>query len=532
MADVPLSEIVSLTITQNSVVIQRASYGIPLILSVNAAWAERVRVYSQTADVLADFASTSPEYLAAAAMFAQSPAPAQIMIGRAAGKPTQAYQINVGTVTVGANYKVVVSGPGITTTTVSYVPGADVAGTFLPRVTNVLTLAAHGFTTGQGPVRVSNSGGALPTGLAVDTNYWIIANTTGTFSFASSKANALALTPVALSGDGSGTQTIRIAENDVICAQLQQGLQAVVGQAYTVTQVTGAGETDYLTVTQNVAGAWVSLNADPSLLVNLQTHVEPSPALAVDLAAIQNENPNWYALYTLYNSDAYVKAAAAWVEANGKIYLPDICTSASATAAVTGGDTMDALHTLAYKRTAVTFHPDPSAMNGAAWLGARLPYDPGSENWKFANLPGVTPVSTTTTWRTNIRAKSGNIYITTAGRNIMVEGTMTDGGFIDTRRGLDFLQDDLTKSVFAVLASATKVPFTDAGIALVVNAMRASLKRSFGAGVITSAFSITFPLAASVSSTNKGLRILPNLNFSCQLQGAINKITIVGVVSV
>lgn len=531
MSDAPLSEIVTLTISQTSVVIQRASYGIPLILSVNATWAERVRIYSQTADVLVDWPSTSPEYLAAAAMFAQSPAPAQIMIGRAAGKPTQAYQINIGTVAVGANYSIGVVGQGVTTTTVSYVPGADVVGTFLPRVANVLTLAAHGFTTGQGPVRVSTAT-TLPGGLTVDTNYWLIANTAGTFSFASSKANALALTPVALSTDGAGNQTIRIAENDVICANLMQGLQAVVGNAYTVAQVTGAGETDFLTVTQNVAGAWVSLNCAPSLLVNLQTHLEPSPALAVDLATINLEQPGWYALYTLYNSDAYVKAAAAWIEANGKIYLADLCTSASATAAVSGGDTMDALRTLAYQRTAATFHPDPSQMNGAAWLGSRLPYDPGSENWKFANLPGVVPVSSTTTWRTNIRAKSGNVYVTTAGRNIMIEGTMANGGFIDTRRGLDFLQDDLAKSVFQVLASATKIPFTDAGIALVVNAMRASLKRSAAAGVITPNFSITFPLAAAVSSTNKGLRILPNLNFSAQLQGAVNHVNIIGVVSV
>ena len=531
MSDASLSEIVSLTITQDSVVIQRESFGIPLVLSVNAAWAERVRSYQSTADVLVDFAAGSPEYLAAAALFSQSPAPAQIMIGRAAGKPTQAYKISVGTVTVGANYSIDVAGPGVTATTVSYVPGADVTSTLLPRVSNALTLTAHGFTTGQGPVRVSTDT-TLPTNLAVDTDYWLISLTANTFSFASSKANALALTAVALSGDGSGNQTIRIAENDVICANLLQGLNAVVGKAYTVAQVTGAGETDYLTVTQNVAGAFVSLSADPSLLVNLQTHVEPSPALATDLAAINLEQPGWYALYTLYNSDAYVKAAAAWVESNGKIYVADLCTSASATAAVSGGDTMDALKTSGYKRTAAVFHPAPAEMNGAAWLGSRLPYDPGSETWKFANLPSVDPVSTTSTWRTNIRAKNGNVYITTAGRSIMVEGTMADGGFIDTQRGLDFLSDDLQKSVFEVLAAATKVPFTDAGIALVVNAMRASLKRAFGAGVINADFSITFPKASAVSSTNKGLRILPNLKFSATLQGAIHKVIISGVVSV
>lgn len=61
--------------------------------------------------------------------------------------------------------------------------------------TDVLTLAsgAATFVTGDGPFTVSNSGGALPGGLAASTNYWVIydPNDTDGLRLASSKAKAL-----------------------------------------------------------------------------------------------------------------------------------------------------------------------------------------------------------------------------------------------------------------------------------------------------------------------------------------------------
>lgn len=70
------------------------------------------------------------------------------------------------------------------------------------------TATAHGLQTGDGPVRVSNSGGALPTGLAAGTDYYIIRTGANTFKFAASRPLALAGTAIDLTGDGTGTQTM------------------------------------------------------------------------------------------------------------------------------------------------------------------------------------------------------------------------------------------------------------------------------------------------------------------------------------
>lgn len=534
-----ISEHVTLTITEDSVGITRAGFGTPLILSANAGFAERIRYYTDLPGLVTDgFVSTSPEYLAAQAMLSQNPRPERYAVGRAVGKPTQAYRLDVTTVAAGNVYKVTAKGQGVTATDVSYTALADL--TFVDGDitvgTDTIAEAAHGMVAGAGPFRVSNSGGALPAGLAVDTNYWIIAPTADTYKLASSKANALAGTAVDITAAaGGGTHTLRRAQNDVIAAQLVQGLNAVVGKNFTAAQVVGAGETDYLTVTGDAAGNWFSLEvANVAMLKVAQTHAEPGTTLATDLAAIELENSDWYGLVTLYNSDAYVKAAAAWAESNTKIYIADVSDSETATLATGGGDLADDLKTLAYARTAVAYHPSPANMMGAAWLGRVLPTEPGAATWKFKTLSGVAAVTSTATHRVNLRAKNANTYQTIGGKNMTWEGTTADGDFIDITRNQDWLYDDMQKGVFGVMQGADIIPLTDPGIAMVQNEVEASLDRAVTMGILSNSPApvVTVPKATAVSVSNRALRKLPDVKWSATMAGAIHKVTITGVVSV
>ena len=90
--------------------------------------------------------------------------------------------------------------------------------------TDTATVAAHGLQTGDGPLQVSNAGGALPAGLVAATNYWIIVTGVNTFKFATTFANALAGTPLNLTGDGTGVQTI----SDVLGSTVRTSLIAEV----------------------------------------------------------------------------------------------------------------------------------------------------------------------------------------------------------------------------------------------------------------------------------------------------------------
>jgi len=72
----------------------------------------------------------------------------------------------------------------------------------------LVNATAHGLKTGDGPFQLENTGGALPAGYSTLTNYWWIWRSANTGQLASSLANALAGTPVMITGDGTGTHKI------------------------------------------------------------------------------------------------------------------------------------------------------------------------------------------------------------------------------------------------------------------------------------------------------------------------------------
>ncbi len=89
----PLSDVVSIAITATTVNPTQAGFNTPMIISHTATWSERVRSYSTIAGVGSDFATTTPEYKAAAKIFAQNPSLNLVKIGRAALPPTQRWAV-------------------------------------------------------------------------------------------------------------------------------------------------------------------------------------------------------------------------------------------------------------------------------------------------------------------------------------------------------------------------------------------------------------------------------------------------------
>ncbi len=534
-----LTDYVTLSITQNTVGLTRAGFGTGLLLSYNAAWAERTRTYTQLSDVATDFPIvTGPEYLAASAYFSQSPAPTSLIIGRGALKPQKTVQLSAISPTGSALYPYLlnVKGEGVTSTQVTFTSDASptdaewaagmvtalnavvgknftadgAASPISVRGTNALVVAdiaftaaaateiftstAHGMQTGDGPVWLS-SGGAMPSGVAASTDYFVIRIDADTYYLATTRANALAGTNLLIATDGSGTLA------------------------------------DVASTTRLTTGEWFSLEI---LDVNhmKQTEVTTDPGVATDLTAITAENPDWYGLMTTYNSVLYGHAAAAYVESANKIYVLDSSDTNTVLTAVTNGDAIDDLKTNAYARTLGMYHPNPASMAAAALLGKCLPFDPGSETWAFKTLAGVPTYTMTATHRANIVARNGNGYELVAGLNMTFQGKTGDGGYLDTTRGLDWLRDDMSKAVFGALVGASKIPYTDPGIAVIESQVRGSLKRAADRGILVlSSLVVTVPTAASCSTADKTSRTLNNVKFSATLQGAIHKANIVGVVS-
>jgi len=74
--------------------------------------------------------------------------------------------------------------------------------------TSTFTATAHRLSTGNGPVRVWNSGGALPAGLSSSIDYWIIRVDADHFKLAASPSNANNGINVTITTNGTGTQSL------------------------------------------------------------------------------------------------------------------------------------------------------------------------------------------------------------------------------------------------------------------------------------------------------------------------------------
>lgn len=390
------------------------------------------------------------------------------------------------------------------------------------------TSSAHGVTSGEGPVRLTTTG-SLPTNSAVDTNYWLIAPTATSLQLATSRALALAGTAMDIADSGTGVITIQRDANDVICAQLVQGLNDVAGKNFTAAQVTGSGDTDYVTVTASAAGEWFALEVmDLASIKSTMTHADPG--VSTDLTAIELKDGDWYALDTspMGNSDAIAKAAAAWIESRDKICVLTSSDTEAATTAAGTGDTLDDLKALDYDRTAAIYHPRANEFPASAWMGRVLPITAGSETWKFKELAGVTVTDLTSTQRANVIARNANLYEQGRGAQWTAEGTACSGEFLDTIRGLDWWKDDIQVTQLQVQLDNDKVEMEDSGAAKFEAALRGSTERAQQRKVIAldPEPKFTVPRVSSLSDAQRRARNYTGLKVSARLSGAIHTVGI------
>jgi hypothetical protein len=276
------------------------------------------------------------------------------------------------------------------------------------------------------------------------------------------------------------------------------------------------------------------MSAQTGLIV--QPLVAANP-VATDLTNINNVDSSWYALISVERDPAVVKAIADWVEPRIKLFGTasanlDIINVAA------GTDTTSIAAVLnqgGYIRTFVMYHQDAATdYPEAAWFGRVLPLEPGSETWKFKTLNSISYSNLTTTQSRNALNKKANTYEFVAGVGITANGTVAQGEYIDIIRGVDWLTARIQEYVFSALVNTPKVPYTDAGIAVI----QAQVKRVLQLGVNNNFLAAdpepecTVPLAADVPPADKANRILKNVKFNATLAGAIHAVEIRGTVSV
>jgi hypothetical protein len=130
-----------------------------------------------------------------------------------------------------------------------------------------------------------------------------------------------------------------------------------------------------------------------------------------------------------------------------------------------------------------------------------------------------------------LRTGFANQYSEIGGQDVTYDGKAGNGGWIDTYINVLWLQARIEEDIFALMAAKDKVPFTDAGIAMITSELSKRLQIAEDLGVLTNnpKYVVTAPLAADVSAVDKSNRLLTGITFTAFTAGAVNLVQINGV---
>lgn len=254
-------------------------------------------------------------------------------------------------------------------------------------------------------------------------------------------------------------------------------------------------------------------------------------AMATGLGSIRAIDDDWYCLLLCSRVDQDILDASAYIEAQEKIFIA--CNNDSGVIASGSSDIASELKTLNLSRTSFMFNETPATHPEAGWAGLVLPFNPGSETWKFKTIQGSAADYLTATQSGFAKGKNANTYETYAGVPITGEGVMADGEFIDVIRFVDWLKSRMQERIFSKLANAAKIPYTDAGAAIIENEIRAQLQAGVRVGGIPEGqYVITVPKVADQNPNDRAVRYMPGFTFTAVLANAIHKTQIKGTVTI
>jgi len=281
-------------------------------------------------------------------------------------------------------------------------------------------------------------------------------------------------------------------------------------------------------------GTPFQISYDRSLIESEDTTaVASGGTLADEIAAIRNVNDDWYGIVGDWWGKVEIEDVGDAVEALFKLHGAASADDGMYDSLVTT-DPASVGQAKAWARTFVFHHPTADTGIAAAMLGKNLPKDPGSITWMFKTLATIPYVEYTPGEETALAGKNAERYVRIAGNNMTAEGKTASGEYIDITRFVDWLRSRLQENIFFRLKNADKIPYTDPGVAIIENEVRGVLNNGIAVGGLTAdpAPTVTVPLVANVAANDRANRLLPDVQFTAQLAGAIHELEIRGVVTV
>ena len=286
-------------------------------------------------------------------------------------------------------------------------------------------------------------------------------------------------------------------------------------------------------------------------------------AIASELDAIHAYDPNYYWIcFTAEIRDtADQRAAADWAQSNTVLMgleTADVDTENSTT--LPAASLAEYLESVSYDRAFAFYHPIAGEYPVPALFGYCATRDLDQGNLvaaqrgslnsgnaytaKFKRLVGISAldkssavVQAATGFIPGLgidkaQGHSANVYVNIGGLDMVVEGNVASGAFIDEIHAGDWIVARTREALLSALANNPRVPFTNPGVGVLTNAVDGVMRRAFAAGIIAAdvneeggvspEYAIRVDRVENLSASQRRNRIAPTIQVDFRYAGAMH----------
>lgn len=246
--------------------------------------------------------------------------------------------------------------------------------------------------------------------------------------------------------------------------------------------------------------------------------------LVAALNTLMLSKNDWYFLACSENSDEVIKALAAWADTQIKMYF-----------ATTQNKSLAA--TMENENTVVMYHNTDDAYVAEGLAAIAAVNEPGSLTFKFRTIAGVLESDANDTDLAQLHTDGSFSYVKKMGVLQTSEGITTTGEYIDVVMGAHFLKVRMEEEAMALAINNKKIPYDNSGIAMLVSAADAVLKRGVTQGIVlkdndgNGVYQISYLKREEVPTNDIAARAYNGIKWSAKLAGAIHTGTISGILT-
>ncbi|MGP1405253.1 DUF3383 family protein [Filifactor alocis] len=222
------------------------------------------------------------------------------------------------------------------------------------------------------------------------------------------------------------------------------------------------------------------------------------------------------------NTDEVIKALSAWIDTQEKMYF------------VTSQN-IDVAKSLSSENTVVMYHNDKDSYVAEGLAAVMATGKIGGETAKFKTVVGVTAADVTATQLKQIHDNHMFTCLESYGILQTTEGKTTSGEYIDVVMGAFWIQFKMEEGLAYLSVNSKKIPYTNQGIAQMVDVCGQVLKRAtFEQDIIdidtngNAKYRVTFIPREDTDANDIANRTYSGIKWTAKLAGAIHKATIEG----